>query len=207
MVDELGAPIPFGIRSDTGLPLNGLSNDAIAAMLERERRPTADTTALSRRNDTSDLSFAVEGGIDAGDLGQAGWGVIFSPSVTSETKEALKPLLDHRKAQAAPFKIFDGPDGYLKGDGATDWLKRRNVRMDVVNPEYGVPFYLLLVGPPDEFPFEFQYSLDIYWAVGRLWFDTPEQFRRYADSVVRYKSSPTVPTSSSGSHVCDRARF
>jgi hypothetical protein len=192
------APIPFGIRADTGQPLNGLSDEAVEAMLGRERGPTPETIALSSRVDPFGLSFAVEGGIDANDLAQAGWGVIYSPSVTPEIKDALKPLLDHRKAQAAPFKIFDGPEGYLKGDRANDWLKRRKVRMDVVNPDNGVPFYLLLVGPPDEMPFEFQYSLDIYWAAGRLWFDTPEEFRRYAESVVRYENSAPVPTSRRG---------
>jgi hypothetical protein len=193
------APIPFGIRLDTGRPLNELSDETVAAMLGREFVPSAETMALSERAGPAGLSFAVEGGIDAGDLGQAGWGVIFSPSVTPEIKEALKPLIDHRKAQATPFKVFDGPDGYLKGDKANDWLKRRKVRMDVVNPDNGVPFYLLLVGPPDEMPFEFQYYLDIYWAVGRLWFDTPDEFRRYAESVVRYESETAqVPTSRRG---------
>jgi hypothetical protein len=184
------APIPFGIRLDTGQPLNRLNDEAIEAMLGREREPTPETMALSSR--VENLSYATEGGIDANDLGEAGWGVIFSPSVTPEIKDALKPLLDHRKAHATPFKIFDAGEGYLKGDRANDWLKRRKVRMDVVNPDDGVPFYLLLVGPPDEMPFEFQYSLDIYWAVGRLWFDKPEEFRCYAESVVRYET-PTIP--------------
>jgi len=51
------------------------------------------------------------------------------------------------------------------------------------------------VGPPDEIPFEFQYSLDIYWAVGRLWFETPDEFRQYAESVIRYETATAVPTS------------
>jgi hypothetical protein len=137
----------------------------------------------------------VEGGIDANDLTQAGWGIIFAPGVDQAIKDALSPLIEHRKAEATPFKIFDGPDGYLAGDTATEWLKRHNVRMDVVNPDLGVPFYLLLVGPPESLPFAFQYSLDIYWAVGRLWFDTAAEFRQYAESVVAYETAPTVPTS------------
>jgi hypothetical protein len=192
------APIPFGIRADTGLPLGGLTDEVINTLLGRKTEPTPETLALSNRVDPANISFATEGSIDASDLVQAGWGIIYAPSVSQAIKDALQPLLDRRKAQAQPFKIFDGPDGYHPGDTANDWLNRRNVRMDVVDPEKGVPFYLLLVGPPNELPFEFQYSLDIYWAAGRLWFDTADEFRRYAESVVRYETSASVPTSRHG---------
>jgi hypothetical protein len=198
MAADDDAPIPFGIHADTGLPLSGLTDEIINALVGREIEPTPETLALSGRVDPANISFATEGGVDPSDLAQAGWGVIYAPRVSRSIKDALKPLLDHRKAQAQPFKIFDGPDGYRAGETANDWLKRRNVRMDVVDPEKGVPFYLLLIGPPDELPFEFQYSLDIYWAVGRLWFDTADEFRRYAESVVRYETSATVPTSRRG---------
>lgn len=193
--DPEAPPIPFGISAQTGRPLNALSDDAVKAMLGREREPGPEAAALAGRADPANVAFAVEGGIDGNDLGQAGWGVIFAPGVDPKIKDALTPLLAHRKAQAAPFTVFDGPDGYLKGDTALSWLQRRNVRMDVVNPDNGVPFYLLLVGPPDEMPVEFQYSLDLYWAVGRLWFETPDEFRQYADSVVRYETAAAVPTS------------
>ena len=66
--------------------------------------------------------------------------------------------------------------------------------MDVVDPAKGVPFYLLIVAPPDAIPFEFQYFLDIYWGVGRLWFDTADEFRQYADSVVAYETGDAVST-------------
>lgn len=188
-------PVPFGIRADTGLPLNGLDEATIAAEFGHEPAPTAEDMALLGRGDTADQAFAVEGGIDANDLQQAGWGVIFSPGVSQAVKDALQPLLDHRQGQAEPFVVFDGPQGYLKGDTAAAWLKRRNVRMDVVDPANGVPFYLLLVGPPEEMSFEFQYALDIYFAAGRLWFDTPDEFRRYAESVIQYEKPETaVPT-------------
>ena len=151
-----------------------------------------------RDGDPADISFAVEGGIDPNDLAQAGWGVIYAPGVSQKIKDALQPLLDHRKARRSLSRFSTAPTATAPGDSANDWLKRRNVRMDVVDPENGVPFYLLLVGPPDEMPFEFQYSLDIYWAAGRLWFDTPDEFRRYAESVVAYETRPTVPTSRRG---------
>lgn len=195
LLKDADAPIPFGVHLDTGRPLTGLTEEAVEALLGAEREPTAESIVLSGRTDAAGVAYAVEGGIDSNDLDQAGWGVIYSPGVTQEIKDALQPLLEHRKAQAEPFVIFDGPTGYKPGDRAVDWLKRRNVRMDVVNPENGIPFYLLLVGPPDEMPFEFQYTLDIYWGVGRLWFDTADEFRRYAESVVAYETASSVPTS------------
>jgi hypothetical protein len=105
-------------------------------------------------------------------------------------------LVDHRKAQgAAPFVVFDGPATYRAGDTASTWLARRGTRLDVVVPNKGVPFYLLLVGSPEAIPFEFQYGLDLYWAVGRLWLSSPDEFRQYAASVVAYETASRVCTS------------
>ena len=183
---------PFGISAETGRPFSDLSDEAVAAMLAKEPEPELAT--LQVRSNAAELTFGVIGEVDGNDLGQSGWGVIFAPGVDQRVKDALSPLIEHRKAMAKPFVIYDGPTSVRPGESAQGWLGRQGVRMDVVDPDKGVPFYLLIVGPPDAIPFEFQYFLDIYWAVGRLWFDTVDEFRQYAESVVGYETGSVVPT-------------
>jgi hypothetical protein len=131
---------------------------------------------------------------DPNDLMQAGWGVVFGSDVKDEVKAGLKPLLEHRAEQAKPFKVFDGLSGHRKGESTRQWLERHGVGLATVNPSAGVPFYLLIVASPDDIPFEFQYLLDAYWAVGRLHFDSVEAYGRYAERVVDYEKGATVPT-------------
>jgi hypothetical protein len=198
MTQSEDKPLPLGVSARTGRPLRELDEPAVAAMLEREHEPAPESVAHSERSSPTGASFALEGGIDAGDLSQAGWGILFAPNVGQAIKDALAPLVAHRRAQGAnPCVVFDGPTSWLPGDTAVSWLARqgRGVRLDVVNPDNGVPFYLLLVGPPEDLPFEFQYGLDLYWAVGRLWLPTADDFRSYADSVIAYETASAVPTS------------
>jgi hypothetical protein len=182
---------PFGISADTGRPISDLSDEAVAAMLGKGSEPHAQTLQAKANPETH---YGVIGGTDPNELDQSGWGVIFAPGVDQRIKDALAPLIEHRKASANPFQIYDGPTSVRPGESVPDWLGRQKVRMDVVDPDKGVPFYLLIVGPPDAIPFEFQYFLDIYWAVGRLWFDTADEFRQYAESVIRYEKGAAVPT-------------
>lgn len=92
-----------------------------------------------------------------------------------------------RKAQV-------GEDGGLfkPDESATAWITRHYASMRTVVPLQGVPYYVLIVASPADIPFEFQYELDLFWAVGCIWFDTADEFRQYADSVVKYETAATV---------------
>jgi len=195
MPDEPEVLHALGVSATTGKPLNDLSDDAIQAEVGQPKPPGPQESAQAARAEgAGQQAFAVGEGLDGNSLADVGWGVIFAPAIDAKIKDALQPLIDHRKELgASPFVIYD-QDGYRPGETAYDWLKRRGTRLDVVDPNQGVPFYLLIVAPPDVIPFEFQYVLDLYWAVGRVWFDTPDEFRRYADSVVQYEKAATVPT-------------
>jgi hypothetical protein len=190
-------PVPFGIDADTGQPLDAIDENTLRSL--SDEGPEADTnhSHLAVKDDPGTTHFGTVGDVDPNNIEESGWAVLFSAAVTPAMKEALQPLLDHRKAQVKDerlYKVFEDGTGYQAKQTASAWLAARGVRMDVVDPLLGVPYFLLLVGPPDEIPFEFQYGLDIFWAIGRLWFETPEEYRNYATSVINYETSAAVHT-------------
>jgi hypothetical protein len=132
--------------------------------------------------------------IDPCSLAQTGWGIVFPARLPKarreEVEQAMAPLLNWRRAQAGDlFFIFAEDEGYRLGETAGEFLGRSSRRATVVNPadpvSTGVPYYLLLVGSPEEIPFEFQYQLDVQYAVGRLDFgDDIGAYGAYARNVV-----------------------
>jgi hypothetical protein len=194
---ELDTLLPIGISARTGRPLSDLAEDSVRAMVDEEREPGPELAAHQERSALGAAAFAVSGEFDAADLTQVGWGLIFPAAGNPAIKNALQPLIDHRRRQTepAPFVIYEGADGYRPGDTALTWLARHKVRLDVVNPDKGIPYYLLIVGSPEVIPFEFEYVLDLYWGVGRLWFDATDEFRRYAETLIAYETAQSPPTS------------
>jgi hypothetical protein len=128
--------------------------------------------------------------VDPTDVSRAGWGVVFPENISAEIRDAVQPLIAHRRKRVPPDRCKELE--YTSGVSMRDWLKNYNVDTGNVKPKK-VPYYLLLIGDPTAIPYEFQYLLDIEYAVGRLAFDTPEQYRQYAESVVAYETAGAVP--------------
>ena len=137
----------------------------------------------------NDKHLGVVEGIDATKIEEAGWGVIFPADMEGKfvpaVKDALKPLLDLRREQAGDyFRIYEGVDALRPGESKSDFLVRHGVPpADPANPEK-MPYYLLLVGDPEQIPYRFQSQLDVQYAVGRIHFETLPEYANYAASVV-----------------------
>jgi hypothetical protein len=180
-------PIPFGIDAEDGTPLSGLTE----ADLNRIDPDSSEVRARGDRGAGDHLAIA---DIDPNNLEEAGWCVVFTKDADPAIKRALEPLMTHRERQAKRlFKVFEATSGFLPGDDARQWIERQGAGFNVVDPEHGVPVYVLLVGSPEEIPFEFQYLLDLYWNVGRVHFNTAGEYRTYAESVVAYETAATLP--------------
>lgn len=191
MIDE---PLALGVMAESGETLGSVDEEALEDLLARKTGADGVPPEVLQAKQKSHLG-TVDSVRKPSELSQAGWAVLWGAKAGPEIQKALSPLIEHRKAKAGSlFREFFGETGYLPGkdgepgDTAATWLARKNVDMGDVNPRKGVPYYVLIVAPPDDIPFEFQYGLDLNWAVGRIWFPEVEQFRQYAESVVAYEN-------------------
>jgi phosphatidylserine/phosphatidylglycerophosphate/cardiolipin synthase-like enzyme len=181
-------PIPFGVQAETGQYLPPIQESD----LDHIQRASQLAEIRAANANASHLAAIAEVAPD--NLEQTGWGVIFAAATPAAEKQAikdaLKPLLDLRASQAGDlFKVFDDANGYQQGVSADQWLSARGSALNVVDPTQGVPYYLMIVGSPSEIPFEFQYDLDTYFAVGRLSFDSPKEYAQYAQNIVNFEKT------------------
>lgn len=182
----------------------------------------SDLSAHTRR--MKKANFRVAAGVDPKSIAESGWGIIFPKfrgkgTIRGEDaathgkryeaiREALAPLIEHRRAEAARIKAhrfkeltynFSLPRGSssleeagrLRTESKYKFFGRQEPPVDgnaAVDPDK-FPYYLLLVGSPEEIPYRFQYQLDVQYAVGRLHFDTVEEYANYARSVVAAETS------------------
>jgi hypothetical protein len=157
------------------------TEDALIAELERQ--------IADLKREEAEQHLGVVESVDATKMEEAGWGIIFgakNPNL-AQLKEALKPLLDLRQEQTGEyFRLYEKGEGCRPDESASKFLQRHGARVsDPAAPE-NVPYYLLIVGNPEEIDYRFQYQLDVQYAVGRIDFgDDFEACYNYANSVAR----------------------
>ncbi|MCU0485570.1 MAG: hypothetical protein MUC85_05605 [Anaerolineales bacterium] len=128
--------------------------------------------------------------LDPTDVSQVGWGILYAPDLDPLTKEALQKLVNYRRQRSADPRMVK--EFTFEGDiWAYKWLNRQGVSTGVYDP-YQVPYYLLIAGSPKSIPFSFGFQLNVGYAVGRLYFDTPEEYARYIDSLIAYEQAAEV---------------
>jgi hypothetical protein len=174
-----------GINGATGeYGLAPMSAEELSKLIVGEPPPENRSELQYRHRQQGEAHFGVKEGVDPKKLDESGWGVVFAPDVEPAVRAALRPLLELRKDQAgARFKVYDGTDGYRKGESKGTFLARNGVGPGPADPDR-VPYYLLLVGSPSAIPFRFQSQLDVQYAVGRIHFDSVSAYAAYAESVV-----------------------
>lgn len=171
-----------GATGDYGLP--PMTSEDLSTFIQGEAKPENLDELKFRYEQRNQKHFGVKEGVDPKKLAEAGWGVIFAHDADAAVKEALGELINLRREQAGEhFRIYEGADGYRPGEPKPKFLARHGAGPGPANPEK-VPYYLLIVGSPDAIPYQFQYQLDVQYAVGRLAFETPQRYANYARSVV-----------------------
>ncbi len=178
-----------GIDGDTGqYALPPMTGSQLSSFIRKESQPDNLAELKYRFEESTKKSMGVREGIDPKQLDQTGWGVIFPAATNPAVKEALQGLLNLRSQQAGKyFKIYADGDGYRPNETKAQFLARHKAGPGAADPE-NVPYYLLIVGSPEEIPYQFQSQLDVQYAVGRIHFDTLQEYASYASSVAAAES-------------------
>jgi hypothetical protein len=195
---EIAQKSPMAEKVDGSSRNDPTSDPHLRTLIHRDRNPLC-TTIIKRHSNENADSRDVIAGVDPNDLSEAGWGIIFPAKIDPAIREALSELIEHRKQEAGEYyKEYE----IYRGMTANNFLNEYHeyqVYPQVKEPGSAsvfepvdptkVPYYLLIVGDFSEIPFDFQYQLDVQYAVGRIYFENPEEYAQYAHNVVKAEKS------------------
>ena len=140
-------------------------------------------------------------GMDHRDLAKTGWGVIFAQEGYLETRRHLRRLLELRQEQVKDDQEGRGRNEklyrelvYQPPELARTFLWEKHGSAPGTLDPRNMPYYLLLVGSPEQIPWEFQYQLSTGHAVGRIWFKDLRDYEHYSAAVVAAETGQAEPT-------------
>ena len=116
-----------GVHGDTGgYLLPPMSPEELTRIAMGERLDPRQQRELAYRHQTGRRdTYRLGAGLDARELGQAGWGVVFAHDADPAVREALAPLLDLRRQQANQikelYKEYTGPAAWRLGSKEGAW--------------------------------------------------------------------------------------
>jgi hypothetical protein len=173
-----------GASGDYELP--PMTSHQLAQVIKGEEIDEGFLNELKQRRQAH---WGVKEGVDPTRVESSGWGILMAHNADPAIKEALSELLQHRQKQAGEkYREYLGPDGYRPDETKNKWLGRHGMGPGPADPDK-VPYYLLIVGDPEAIPYRFQNQLDVQYAVGRIHFDTLDEYAAYARSVVQAETS------------------
>lgn len=170
-----------GVDVDSGTYLTQpVSLGDLADGIRAERPSGRHLDELRRRHQENEERLGPVYGIDPNDISSAAWGLVVPHDVDKDVLQALEPLVSLRREQAgALYKHLT----VEPGENKDQFLRRYGMGPSQAEPRK-VPYYLLIVGSPEQIPFSFQYQLDVSYSVGRLDFSTPDEYASYAAAAV-----------------------
>jgi hypothetical protein len=173
-----------GASGDYELP--PMTSHQLAQVIKGEE---IDEGLLNELKQRRQAHWGVKEGVDPARVESSGWGILMAHNADPAIKEALSELLVHRQKQAGEkYREYLGPEGYRPDETKNKWLARHGMGPGPADPDK-VPYYLLIVGDPETIPYRFQHQLDVQYAVGRIHFDTLDEYAAYARSVVQAETS------------------
>jgi hypothetical protein len=161
-----------------------------ARQLSKEERFSSEDHlgSLQEKGDPASAAFGIPADATPEDLESTGWGMIFpataDPQQVDAILEAMDELVKLRKGQAkGRYFCFRDGDGYRPEETADAFVSRHGGQPGTPDVDK-VPYYLLIVADPQSIPFHFQYELDVQYGVGRIYFETLDEYAQYARSVL-----------------------
>lgn len=170
-----------GLNGATGAPLQPpMEMAALLPMIGGAGTPLLHELQEKKKDEKMGI-LGPDQTVDSTDVKAAGWGIIYHPDIPAAVREKFQPLIKRRDG-----KVFEYNPA--KHKRARDFQLVFKQGGGLIDPQK-IPYYFLLVGSPAQIPFSFQYELDFQHAVGRLYFEQPEDYESYLTHLFNHEDA------------------